>query len=227
MAALVPPNNAASVALPAFPQNPTTLGDVTNAQDYLQRLYKSRDAGIAGGATAHEIGLAETYKAAVLFSSQPAGNVVPQWLQQLNNTVEQLNNTVEQIRDNVASLKADVAAIKATSENTRRVLRNQKRAPVDGLLPLLKWKPGHGAALARAATHPRDVQPNDLLDPADDDVPTIGSAPLFDCTEPTGLSAREIVKLIVFYNDDFNIVRTDNLTKRRDKYRWFLQNEAF
>lgn len=222
---LVPPNNAAGVLLPPNPQNPPILGDVSNAQDYIKRLNSSRRSGLVQPATPTEIGQAEAYKAAVLFSSQPAGNIAPQWLQALVANITSLTADMRTVKADMTNVKADISAIRALAENTQRGLRNRKRR--DGsFLPLLKWKPGHGAELARAAAPPNSPDTN-IADPAAANVAAIGSTPIFnfDFARPSTLTSLQITRLIVFYNDDFGIINSDEVSARREKYRWFLQNE--
>lgn len=125
--AFVPPPNNAGVAPPPFPQNPPTLGDVTNTKEYSERLSlskrkKFRSPQLAQlmtvytiglqtpGATAtdDEIGAAERYHHDIVMTNTVMGPAPPQWLVQLMGAGQPiwLGNLI----GNVAQIQADMQA---------------------------------------------------------------------------------------------------------------------
>lgn len=65
-------------------------------------------AGIPNGAVDMEIGAAEAYRAAIIFSHNPGGNVAPPWLANLNATVQQIAADVNQVRADHLQIVADL-----------------------------------------------------------------------------------------------------------------------
>ena len=120
MAALALPLNAAGVPLPPIPGNPSLLSDISNAKEYIDRLAASKReplfsttsadlevtsvAGQPNAATDAEIGAGEVYKAAVVFSHNPGGNVAPAWLANLTATVNQIALDVAYLRQKADEL---------------------------------------------------------------------------------------------------------------------------
>ena len=56
-------------------------------------------SGIANVATNLEIGAAELYRAAVIFSHNPGGNVAPAWLADLQANVQQITAHVHDVSE--------------------------------------------------------------------------------------------------------------------------------
>src|SRR5271168_4553337 len=67
-------------------------------------------------ATNLEIGAAEAYKAAVIFSHSPGANVAPAWLLNLNATVQQIANDVADLRRKSDEIATDVADLRRKSD---------------------------------------------------------------------------------------------------------------
>ncbi|KAK0477310.1 hypothetical protein IW261DRAFT_1285824, partial [Armillaria novae-zelandiae] len=78
--------------------------------------------------------------------------------------------------------------------------------------------PDSGLNLAQEV-HPATVNETDLKDTSP--APSIGSTPNFD-GRIAKYSNEDILKMIIFYNDKFGIVRNDNLPERIDKFHLFL-----
>jgi len=115
--ALMPPGNATGVVIPPNPATPATLGDITNAKEYVERLSLSKRSGYPNAATDVEIGAAEAYKTAVIFSQNPAGNVAPAWLVNLNAMVQNINTTVQNLDITVTNLQTAVNTLNTTVQN--------------------------------------------------------------------------------------------------------------
>ena len=120
MAALTLPLNAAGMPLPPIPGNPSLLSDISNAKDYIDRLAASKRepffsttsadlevtsvVGQPNAATDAEIGAGKVYKAAVVFSHNPGGDVAPAWLANLTATVNQIARDVAHLRQKADEL---------------------------------------------------------------------------------------------------------------------------
>ena len=65
-------------------------------------------AAIPNGAADIDIGAAEAYKAAVIFSHNPGGDAAPPWLANLNATVQQIAADVNQVRADHRQIVADL-----------------------------------------------------------------------------------------------------------------------
>ncbi|KAI9508545.1 hypothetical protein F5148DRAFT_1283922 [Russula earlei] len=118
--ALVPPPNGAGVQTPPLPATPPTLVDITNANEYVDTLSLSKRTAYPGAASNAEIGAAEVYKAAIVFSHRPDENVAPVWLANLHAMVQNINTEVGNMNARLAVIQNDVAVIK----NDVAVVRN-------------------------------------------------------------------------------------------------------
>ncbi|KAF5371480.1 hypothetical protein D9615_009622 [Tricholomella constricta] len=206
-----PPSNAAGVSLPPNPQMPATLADITHALDYRRRLEKSRGSAHPNAATVDEIGSARVYETELVLSYQTQSPAAPLWLQDLarkvdnlSTTVNNLTTTVNTLSTKVDAMQFNLAEVSALAENTRRVLRNQKAGRGNDYVPLKKWKFGTGIELARALLPTTVIQDPPIT-------PAIGELPAIVCSRPTTLTNLNISELMVFYNDDFGIVGTDDV----------------
>jgi len=65
-------------------------------------------SAVANAATINDIGRAEAYRTAVIFSHSPGGNVAPPWLANLTMNVQQIANSTQQNTANLANLTANV-----------------------------------------------------------------------------------------------------------------------
>ncbi|KAF8888175.1 hypothetical protein CPB84DRAFT_1749573 [Gymnopilus junonius] len=99
------------IPLPPVPANPAVLSDITNAHDYIERLRSSRSSGHSHAATNDDVGAAEVFKTAVLFSHTPGPNAAPLWAAQLIATVDQIAANVAQLAPVIAPIPALVAGV--------------------------------------------------------------------------------------------------------------------
>jgi len=61
-----------------------------------------------------QIGAAELYRSAILFSHNPGGdNGMPAWLANLNANVQQIADDMQQVRADVQQVRADVQQVRA------------------------------------------------------------------------------------------------------------------
>jgi hypothetical protein len=65
-------------------------------------------SAVAHAATTNDIGQAEAYRTAVIFSHSPGGNAAPPWLANLTANVQQIANLTQQNTANHANLAAQV-----------------------------------------------------------------------------------------------------------------------
>ena len=65
-------------------------------------------SAIANAATTNDIGQAEAYRTAVIFSHSPGGNAAPPWLVNLTTNVQQIANSTQQNTANLTNLTANV-----------------------------------------------------------------------------------------------------------------------
>ncbi|KAF8163524.1 hypothetical protein B0H34DRAFT_672501 [Crassisporium funariophilum] len=107
MAALTPPPNSVGISLPPTSANPTSLVDITNAKEYVERLsaHKIAVQPQPHAAIDADIGAAEAYKTALVFSLTPGADVAPPWLMNMNATIQQLAANVQQLSADVAHLR--------------------------------------------------------------------------------------------------------------------------
>jgi hypothetical protein len=107
-----------------------------------QKLIDSWVAGHPNNAVDLEIGAAEAYRAAVIFSYNPGGNVVPPWLANLNANVQQIAADVNQVRADhcrlkfiwppaadVQQIRGDIAHLRQRSDELPIMLANSQVGP--------------------------------------------------------------------------------------------------
>ncbi|KAF8507924.1 hypothetical protein JB92DRAFT_2956249 [Gautieria morchelliformis] len=107
------------------------------------------------------------------------------------------------------------------TQNIRIVARNQ-RSLDSPLLPLQKYIPGDGNALAQElASTPALVQAVQIFQPHGN----IGAVmPNFN-PQVDAYGHVDVLHLIIFYNDNFGIAYGDQLPQRKHKIRtWLLEN---
>ena len=76
-------------------------------------------SAVANAATTNDIGQAEVYKTAIIFSHSPGGNAGPPWLANLTANVQQIANSTQQNTANLADLTAQIQQIaNSTQQNT-------------------------------------------------------------------------------------------------------------
>jgi len=161
--------------------------------------------------------LRETHSA-MQFGLQPGLAGIQPFLQeqfgQLNARFEQLNARFEQ-------LDARFEQQQAAMCNIRIVARNQRDGHRFPPRPLQKYIPGDGHALAMLlvvnlnaaiAQAVQDFQPHGL----------IGAVPPQFNSNVDSYQHVDILRLVVFYNDDFGIHAGDNLLERKFKLRLWL-----
>ncbi|KAF8507930.1 hypothetical protein JB92DRAFT_2832592 [Gautieria morchelliformis] len=109
----------------------------------------------------------------------------------------------------------------AITQNIRIVARNQ-RSLDSPLLPLQKYIPGDGNALAQGlASTPAQVQAVQIFQPNGN----IGAVmPNFN-PQVDAYGHVDVLHLIIFYNDNFGIAYGDQLPQRKHKIRtWLLEH---
>ncbi|KAF9038841.1 hypothetical protein BDZ89DRAFT_982253 [Hymenopellis radicata] len=125
-------------------------------------------------------------------------------LQQMNQRFDQMNQNFE--------------AVQATANNGRILSRNSRLQRSVAFSPLEKTRTGSG--LQRAlGLRPLNIalQLADII-PA----PRVGETPPQFQGGLASYTNAEILRMIVFYNDDFGIVLNDSLAMRIDKFRSYL-----
>ncbi|KAF8870938.1 hypothetical protein CPB85DRAFT_1353299 [Mucidula mucida] len=124
-------------------------------------------------------------------------------LQQMNQRFDQINQNLE--------------AVQATANNGRILSRNS-RLQRSAFSPLEKTRTGSGLQRALGLRPPNiALQLADIV-PA----PRVGETPPQFQGGLASYSNAEILRMIVFYNDDFGIVLNDSLAMRIDKFRSYL-----
>jgi len=99
------------------------------------------------------------------------------------------------------------------------VSRNAQRRAPHPYFPLQKSIAGDGLALAQAVAH--NVATRNALVPLAQ-IPLLGDIPPnFNHNLPS-YNHNDILRLIIFYNDDFGMVQGDTLPSRIDSFRRFL-----
>ena len=121
-------------------------------------------SSVGNAATANDIGQAEAYKTAVIFSHSPGGNAAPPWLANLTANVQQIANLAQQNTANLANLTAqvgqianDVAFLRQRTAELPIILANSQAGPRGPLYnPTLMQAQGWpGWAPLLAAPNPR------------------------------------------------------------------------
>ncbi|KAI0247079.1 hypothetical protein BJV78DRAFT_1364394 [Lactifluus subvellereus] len=128
---------------------------------------------------------------------------------------QEVVNIGQDIAQRMARFEASLANTRISSRN-RRYIR-------DPIRPLHKSVDGNGHALALAiCRQPQLPEPVEAYHPN----AMIGALPNPWDPDIEGYSHANILKLVVFYNDDFGIVPADRLRTRRGKVRtWLLDFE--
>ncbi|KAG1826877.1 uncharacterized protein BJ212DRAFT_1474090 [Suillus subaureus] len=92
----------------------------------------------------------------------------------------------------------------------------------DEYTPLQKTASGHGRSLAIQASRPEHV---DLITPvAAIQVAEVGTCPPLWSPVVDDYTMRNILHLIIFYNDDFGIQPADDIDDRKSKFRRRLRS---
>jgi len=130
----------------------------------------------------------------------------------LVQVLQQINNRLNHMSD-----RLDV--ISAITHNTRIVSRNAQRRAPHPYLPLQKSIAGDGLVLAQAVAHNVATR-NALVAPVQ--IPLLGDIPPNFNHNLTSYNHGDILRLIIFYNDDFGIVQADTIPSRIDSFRRFL-----
>ncbi|KAF9475038.1 hypothetical protein BDN70DRAFT_884204 [Pholiota conissans] len=120
------------------------------------------------------------------------------------------------IDERLSAIETNIAINSAELNNQRIITRNKAYSPI--FHPLQKTIPGDGYNKARAISRPADG-PNLVQPPQPAAIGAI--PPDFDCNI-SSYSNIDIANLVIFYNDDFGIVITDNKSTRINKVIAFL-----
>ncbi|KAK0438554.1 hypothetical protein EV421DRAFT_950689 [Armillaria borealis] len=133
-------------------------------------------------------------------------------------------DTGREVREKMAQAQAAADKAQATADNVHIIYLNNHLPHPYEFLPLKKMTSGSGYNLALEVCT-RDVQVNKdkLPKMPDSDPPNVGSLPSFNGQIGT-YSHLEILKMIIFYNDNFGITWSDSLPERIDKFRSFLSD---
>ncbi|KAF5356663.1 hypothetical protein D9757_013199 [Collybiopsis confluens] len=145
-----------------------------------------------------------------------------------NNDIRGLRNDIRGIRDDV---NTDLAAIttrldglehsivlgRAEAANDRRRLMNAREVVVSGQVSLKMQKiaPGSGYQLALPLRGAVNL-PLDYLPGA---IPAVGAELGYTPSNIDALQHLDILRAVIFYNEDFHILHTDDVGERRRKFR--------
>jgi len=145
-----------------------------------------------------------------------------QQLQDMNrNMNERFQGLERNMNERFQETLAQIARGNSMKENIRIISRNARNLNKGGPFALLKkTNAGHGYELAAERRQEAHTVDNVLRVP--DEIPPIGSVPQGFGNYPTRFSHADIVRLIIFYNDDFGIIQQDDLAERRLKLTSFL-----
>ncbi|KAG2355294.1 hypothetical protein BDR07DRAFT_1426659 [Suillus spraguei] len=119
-------------------------------------------------------------------------------------------------------------AIRAMLQETRAMVMNVRLASQNAKVPqernhykpLQKTSSGHGLELALQVSRPENI--NHLPPPATIQPAALGTVPPFFDRNTDMYTLGTINSLIIFYNDDFDIEKEDNLEIRKIKFRRWL-----
>jgi hypothetical protein len=163
-------------------------------------------------------------------------------LQQINHALQQINNRLENIEDSLQNIDGRVKVGIAQTANIRIVSRNTRlQAPLQ-LLPLQKTVSlaqllppgcihiydqvgGYGRNLAVALYNVLDAPGRQVFHgqfPANGEAAEVGDAPPNFNPRIEGYRHMDILRMIVFYNENFEIAAQDDLPERIHKFRRFL-----
>ncbi|KAF8868333.1 hypothetical protein CPB85DRAFT_1448446 [Mucidula mucida] len=132
-------------------------------------------------------------------------------LQQMNQRFDQMNQRFDQMNQTFE-------AVQATANNGRILSRNSRLQRSVAFSPLEKTRTGSGLQRALGLRPPNiALQLADIV-PA----PRVGETPPQFQGGLASYSNAEILRMIIFYNDDFGIVLNDSLAMRIDKFRSYL-----
>ncbi|KAG5639147.1 hypothetical protein H0H81_006406 [Sphagnurus paluster] len=225
-----PQTQAIPYAYPEVPRafSPLTVPVVSTPRDRLSQRFKyvvnSYHAGLKtdmfGPRTAHHKLFSTTKQ------DKASGSPTPTLVELLQTINERLGTLEEHLYD----LQSDVVDMRITSENARRADYNSNLDILSKPMaykPLLKYREGHGAQLARNRATSQDFGAHyEIQDPVSEQAEIGSTPPNFDCNV-WGYNLQDIDALIVFYNDDFDIIAGDDLRRRIEKFCYFLEKGQF
>ncbi|KAF8163427.1 hypothetical protein B0H34DRAFT_323004 [Crassisporium funariophilum] len=144
---------------------------------------------------------------------------IGQALGRIVNRLDVMNNRLDAMNNRLDAMNNRLDVIVAFSHNTRLITSNS-RGVAQQYLPLHKTVPGNGLQLAITAFGNVVALQQVLVAPAQE--PVLGTIPLnFDNNYIT-YNRADIVRLIIFYNQDFGIVRGDTLPECIEKLHIFF-----
>ncbi|KAF8163476.1 hypothetical protein B0H34DRAFT_695601 [Crassisporium funariophilum] len=141
-----------------YPANSAMSSDITIAKNFVERLLPSKFTAHPQAATDAEMGAAEAYETAVVFSYAPVGDVAPPWavdmqatmqqlvtntgqqFQQLQQQLQQLQLQIQQLANSVANQQQKFEELPALLVNSQATLRTPLRNPTamhNGVAPVL------------------------------------------------------------------------------------------
>ncbi|TDL25152.1 hypothetical protein BD410DRAFT_784980 [Rickenella mellea] len=188
------------------------------------------DAGANAAITPAIAESAELRAAAIegahVFSAYTPINIA-QMLQALQNNLQNgLQNVRQDFQDRLQELNGQINSrfteVMAVSRNNGIISFNRSTT-AQYYRPLRKTAQGHGAALVRHLfTGVQGVPPHHLNDPPQNQIAVVGTTPAFFHNGFSTYTRVDIIKLIVFYNDDFGIVLNENVGQCVNKLHIFL-----
>ncbi|KAK7691266.1 hypothetical protein QCA50_004659 [Cerrena zonata] len=135
-------------------------------------------------------------------------------LQLVKDDMQLVKDDMQLVKDDMQLVKDEVRLNNAMIHNQRTITLNQRNNPM--YAPLRKTVPGHDLALLDDITTADDR--SGLVQPAN--AHPVGSVlPDFEIYD---LTRKQITSYMLFYNEDFGIVGTDDVQARRTKFLRFL-----
>jgi len=133
----------------------------------------------------------------------------------MNGNIRQINGNIQQLTTQSGIQNASIHNIRLAAQNR---LANNTMPNI--YQPLLKTRVGHGLALATAIFQDvNQLQPFLVQPPVE---PVIGTAPPGYSNDFRHYNRSHIIRLIIFYNEDFGIVKGDTVDECIRKLQAFF-----
>ncbi|KAF8886348.1 hypothetical protein BD779DRAFT_1471205 [Infundibulicybe gibba] len=164
-----------------------------------------------------ELVVSAALRARAVEAAHWAATYTPNLAQRLQNINNRLDTAVARLQKQEEILEV----LMAHHENMRVMARNS-RGPHNQYKPLQKTTPGNGVFLAKAVSQGLDAVTQRAITVRPNTPPAIGAVPPNFNPDINSYSDRDILNLIVFYNDNFEILPSDALRTRIEKFQRFL-----
>ncbi|KAF8163405.1 hypothetical protein B0H34DRAFT_856899 [Crassisporium funariophilum] len=148
------------------------------------------------------------------------GQALGRLARQMERTNDRLDEMHEQFTEQLERTNARLDVIVAVSHNTRLIASNYRAAVARQYVPLYKTVPGNGLQLALTAFGNVPGLQQLLVAPAQE--PVIGTTPPDYDQNYTTYNRADFVRLIIFYNQDFGIVRGNTIPECTEKLHTFF-----